>query len=237
VAPTPEDRVARLYRVDPKQFVRERNSLAKELNGAGDAAGAKRVRSLRKPRKAAWALNVVAHDDADTVNELREAGAQLKRAQESAVGGNDDESLRQASNRRRALIGRLTDAAVTHAGESHRDTIEATLSAASVDAGIGDRLTGGRLVKDHSAPTGVGELGSLVAGAKRRKRRDKGEIRHLKRELSKVETSLERRTGELARARDRLAQAEKSVESAAGHVEDLRHRKLELESQLQEATK
>lgn len=232
-----DDRVQALYRIDPKRFVRERNELAKELKADGDPAAAEEVKRLRKPTKAAWALDVVAHERPEQVAELRALGEQVREAQERAVAGEGDRSLRDVSDRRRELIAALTDAALKHAGASQRDQIEATLEAASVDAEVGDRLTGGRLATAHDRPSGVGGLAALLASDQSdRPRRDRVRIRQLERDLRRADEVLERRAAELDRAKERLRKAQEAAEEAQRRVDDAASRRDQLRANLEDST-
>ena len=55
-----ESRIDDLYALPLERFTPERDALAKELAADGDRAGAARVKALRKPVVAAWAVNALA---------------------------------------------------------------------------------------------------------------------------------------------------------------------------------
>ena len=55
-----EQRIDDLYALPLERFTPERDALAKELAADGDRAGAARVKALRKPVVAAWAVTALA---------------------------------------------------------------------------------------------------------------------------------------------------------------------------------
>jgi hypothetical protein len=57
-----ESAIAEVYGGPLEDFVRRRDSLAKELRSAGDRESASRVKGLRKPSRTAWALNLGARE-------------------------------------------------------------------------------------------------------------------------------------------------------------------------------
>lgn len=213
-----EHEINSLYQQHPRDFVRARNGLARELKEAGDTEAAKRVRKRRKPTLAAFALNVVAGDEADRISELRDAGAAVRQAQEQALAG-DDSDLRSADDRRRQLIRELTDIAVGHAGEGQRDRIEATFEAASVDDAIGEELSSARMTKPRDRPAGLGDLTTMLSSSTRRPRRDRKVIKDLERKIDKLEQTLERQRSERDRANDRLTDARKAADAAQRRVD------------------
>lgn len=233
---TLEDRISALYRLHPREFVAARNDLAAEIK-QDDADRAKEIRRLRKPTLAAWGLNVAAQDAPGRVEELREAGAALRRAQEQAVDGGADNDLRAAEERRRKVASELTDAAVDVAGDGQREQIEATVEAASVDDEAGDAFAMARLVKPRRRPSGLGDLASMLsASAGARRTPDRKKSKDLKRKLGKVEAALERHNGELRRAEERLTNAQKAVDSARERVDADIGKRDDLLAQLDEAS-
>ena len=75
-----EQRIDDLYALPLERFTPERDALVKELSGDGDRDGAARVKALRKPVVAAWAVNALAREDADAVKALIELGEELRSA-------------------------------------------------------------------------------------------------------------------------------------------------------------
>lgn len=62
-----------LYAGPLADFISSRDALAKELRSAGDREAASAVKGLRKPSRPAWALNRVAHQDAERLVALDDA--------------------------------------------------------------------------------------------------------------------------------------------------------------------
>jgi hypothetical protein len=81
----PEAEIGRLYGLPPERFTAARDDLAKRLrrSGAGEAAGA--VKALRRPTVAAWAVNRLAREQPDALEELLDAGRRLAEAQDQAI--------------------------------------------------------------------------------------------------------------------------------------------------------
>jgi hypothetical protein len=77
-----DDAIADLYGGPLEEFVVRRDALAKELRSAGDTASASLVKSLRKPSRAAWALDLAALDG-DAIENLLGAVRGLVEAQTS----------------------------------------------------------------------------------------------------------------------------------------------------------
>lgn len=219
--------VDRLYALPPKEFVAARNRLAERLRPQ-DRDAADEVQALIRPTKAAWALNVVARAAPDDVVALRAAGEAVREAQQRAVSGAHDGSLRAADERRDEIISRLADAAVAHAGTGHREAIQATLEAASVDPDVGDRLAAGRLSKPAPLPTGLGDLASMLESstAPRRTKAPTGsKVGGLRRDLQRVEREISRETDTLDRAHADLERLRATIETAeARRGEHIRRR-------------
>jgi hypothetical protein len=231
VADELEERIDALYALPLDRFTPERDALAKELQAAGDPEAAKRVKALRKPVVAAWTLNALAREDPEGIRELLELGTRLRDAQRRALSGGDVDSLREATDERRRLVGRLArkasailERAGTSAG-SHEDDLSSTLDAAAVDEESGELLRSGRLTKPLQPPVSFGEPGLRVleggrgakpaaasAGEDRTDDRDRG------------------REQEVARVRRELAEAERRERSAAAAADRARRRYEELEA-------
>ena len=153
-----------LYGVPPSDFVAERARLVKEIRGEGDADLAKEVATLRRPSLAAWSVNQAARTDPSRVARLFAAGDALS----GASGGKD---IREAGRQRRALVDELTDTALRFAGtlspnpETHRDPIDATWEAASIDPAVRLTVASGWLEKELPRPSGFGLGAAPTSGA------------------------------------------------------------------------
>lgn len=213
--------VDHLYEVPREDFVAARNALAREVRDR-DQEAARRVKKLRKPTVAAWAVNQVARRDPAAVETLLEAGAAVERAQQAVLTGDDPDDLRARIDERRSAVQRLADEAVELASEDHRDDITSTLEAASVDEALGDLLRRGRLTEPAQPQAGIGDLAAMLrsGGAPpRRTRTDAKERRRIERRLARAESSLERSQERLTRARRGLADAERDAADARAAVE------------------
>ncbi|MEV6012008.1 hypothetical protein AB0M29_35030 [Streptomyces sp. NPDC051976] len=125
--------VDELYVTDPDAFVSRRSELAGEAKAAGDAAGARRLRGLRRPTLAAWASNLLVRDDPDQVRQFRELGESLRAAHRTL----DREQMRDLSTQQGRVItalagqaARLAAAAGHRISDSAQQEVATTLRAA-----------------------------------------------------------------------------------------------------------
>jgi hypothetical protein len=235
VADELEGRIDALYALPLDRFTPERDTLAKELQDSGDPDAAKRVKAMRKPVVAAWTLNALAREDPDGIRELLELGTRLRDAQRRALSGGDVESLREATNERRRLVGRLTrkasailERAGTSAG-SHEDDLSSTLDAAAVDEESGELLRSGRLTKPLQPPVSFGEPGLRVLEGGRGAKAAATSAGH-----DRTDDRDREREQEVARLRRELIEAERRERSAAAAAERARRRYEELEAKRNE---
>jgi hypothetical protein len=182
-----ERALGELYAASPEEFVLVRTRLAGELRDAGDMAAATEVRGRRRPNLAAWACNQLARQHADEVGELLEATRRVAAAQGSAARGGEGDALRREGRARQELVAHLADQGVAllrgraPKPEAYRDSITATLDAASLDAALAEELRAGRLTRVLSSPAGfeasldLGDAGrsrpGIAAGAAQAARR------------------------------------------------------------------
>jgi hypothetical protein len=145
-----------LYASPPEGFVAARAALARTLRDAGDREGAARVRALRKPTRAAWAVNMVVRERPDAARELAEAAQALREAQSSVLAGGDAAELRAATERGRAAIDALASASPATDGAT-AEKVRATLHAATIDPTVLAAVLSGRLVHEQLA-SGFGGL-------------------------------------------------------------------------------
>lgn len=145
-----------LYALPPAEFTSARDAQARELKGA-DRELAARVTALRKPTVAAWVVNLLVRLEAGQVDQVLSVGTALREAQETLDGA----ELRALTRQRRQVTAAVTARARALAAEAgHRATeavagqVEATLTAAMVDAGAADAVRSGLLVT-ALASTGV----------------------------------------------------------------------------------
>lgn len=204
-----------LFALPPGDFIAARDALAKRLKDAGDAEAAAAVKKLRKPSVVAWAVNAAARAHPKDVEELLGAGRDLRRAQRKTMTVAGGEELRAATESRRAVIQRLADAAVAAVGDrggAHRDAIELTLTAASVDEEVGARLASGRLEREAAPTAGFGALEGFevltggAAGAEEEPTESPAARREAGRERVRAAREAERRAAVAERAADRAAE-------------------------------
>jgi hypothetical protein len=155
--PDPEEA---LYAEPPDRFVAARDALARALRDAGDRAGAKRVRALRRPTRAAWAVNVAVRERPDTAGELTDAAADLGGAQRELLSGGGPARLREAQARVEAACSAIV-AAVPVDDPPTLEKVRQTLRAAAVDADVLAEVTSGRLLRERVA-SGFGDVGGFV---------------------------------------------------------------------------
>ena len=231
-----EGRIDALYALPLDRFTPERDALARELQGA-DAEAAKRVKGLRKPVVAAWGLNALAREDPEGIRELLELGTRLRDAQRRALSGGDVEPLREATEERRRLVGRLArkaSAILERVGTSagaHEDDLSSTLDAAAVDEESGELLRSGRVTKPLQPPVSFGEPGLRVLEGGRGAKPVAASAGRLE-DVS--ERDLEREQ-EAKRLRRELAEAERRERSAAAAADRARRRHEEIEARRSES--
>ncbi|HWV78775.1 MAG TPA: hypothetical protein VN027_15815, partial [Isoptericola sp.] len=121
----------------------------------------------RKPSTAAWVVNLLARAEADQVEQVVELGAAFREAQDDL----DGKRLRELTRQRRQLVAAVAararslavDAGATVSGAVLAQ-VEATLTAAMIDADAGRAVLSGLLVGPLQA-TGIGraDVASAVA--------------------------------------------------------------------------
>jgi hypothetical protein len=225
-----ERRIDDLYVLPLDRFTPERDALSKELAGSGDREAAARVKGLRKPVVAAWALNLLAREDPEAVAELEDLGRRLRDAQRRALSGGDAEPLRLAIEERRAVVARLAGRARQilereGVGGAAHDDVAGTLDAAAVDEEAAAALRAGRLVRPMRPPAGFGDPATLTvlpggrkaaepaladeATAQEDARARARLVRELRRELASAEARQRRAEEAVARARERVEEADR----------------------------
>jgi hypothetical protein len=197
-----------LYALDPQEFVRERDALAKQLRASGDRDEAARVKALRRPTVAAWAINQVAREQPHVVSALVDAAADARR-------GHD---VRQALVHRRDAIARVMRAVREVLAESGRDRdahdrdVEELLNNLAGSEASADILRRGELSGGEGAAPGDDDLlASLTASVPEgAPTRDDEPAR---------EPAPPKPSPALRRARDALADREEQLQEAEQRVE------------------
>ncbi|MCX6401172.1 MAG: hypothetical protein NTX33_14735 [Propionibacteriales bacterium] len=135
-----------LYALPLAEFTPARDARVKELKGTPLAA---RVKTLRKPGTAAWVINLLVRREGAQVDQVLSVGAALREAQQAMSAG----ELRALTRQRRQVTAAVTTQARRLAGdeglrvtEAVAEQVEATLTAAMVDASCGRAVRSGLLV-------------------------------------------------------------------------------------------
>ena len=115
---TLEKALDQLAQVHPREFVRTRQSLAGELETAGDAKAAAALRARKRPPLPVWAANRLALEAGDDVSALIDAVGKVRAAQLGRGRAKEDSAVSQASRHQRELINRLMRRAQGNAAPS-----------------------------------------------------------------------------------------------------------------------
>jgi hypothetical protein len=149
---TLEDAIAAVYRGHLEEFVQRRDALAKALRSAGKRDAASAVKSLRKPSRIAWALDVGALEGEGAIEALALAADEMQDAQ---VAGTD---LRAAIARLRAAV-RQYAARAAQASERLGHSLEAAALVNGLWAVLGRTESFEQLRRGHLAD--IPEAGGL----------------------------------------------------------------------------
>jgi hypothetical protein len=249
VVPELEAELDDLYANPPATFTSARNDLVQRLKQAGQADAAVRVKQLRKPTVALWAVNQLARRHPDEVRALLDAGDRLRVAQQAALRG-ESKDLRAATAEERKLLRGLTqrgEALLLEAGHS-ADTrrIAATLQAAAVDQAARELLEQGRLSEELEA-TGFGAFVGMEIPAESKpeektakaptpavQRRRQERLRKLREDVAKAKRNATKAARATASAEAALAEARRK---AARANESVRRAEVELEKAEDPATR
>lgn len=219
---------AELYALTPAEFTAARNARA----AASDPALAKRVKALRKPSVAAWAVNLLARQGqlADAIElsaALREAQEDLDAAELSRLGAQRRQLVAALAKQ---AVGLASDAGVTLSAGA-RDEVEKTVNAAVMDAAAAAAVLTARLVTTLEAgdidPAALADaVGGSLPGAVEPARRDDLAERRARKAAEKAAREAERLANEaereLARVEARRAKAQERVDHVRERIDDLR---------------
>lgn len=224
-----------LYRMPPDAFTAARDERA----ATADAADAARIKGLRKPVVAAWAVNLLVADG--QLAEAVDLAAALREAQDDL----DAAELRRLGTQRQQLVASLAKRAAALAAEaghpladSAREAVAQTINAAVMDARAAAAVLTGRLRK----PLDAGALDDLdaaevVAGsppgetaARPASDPDELAVRRARKAAERAAREAERAA--TAAERDRVA-AEAAERKAREHADLVRERVAEVRAQLE----
>ncbi|MGN6218784.1 MAG: transposase [Microbacterium sp.] len=219
---------AELYALTPAEFTAARNARA----AASDPALAKRVKALRKPSVAAWAVNLLARQGqlADAIElsaALREAQDDLDAAELSRLGAQRRQLVAALAKQ---AVGLASDAGVTLSAAA-RDEVEKTVNAAVMDAAAAAAVLTARLVTTLEAgdidPAALADaVGGSLPGVVEPAHRDDLAERRARKAAEKAAREAERLANEaereLARVEARRAKAQERVDHVRERIDDLR---------------
>ncbi len=147
----------RLYASSADNFTEARNAAAREC---GDKALAQRIKKLKKPSVAAWAVNLLVRRESDQIDSVLALADSLRAAAEAL----DGDELRALTRQRRQLTTALASTARSLAREAGVrltgpvvDQVEGMLNAAMLDPVAAQVIRTGRILTAFTS-TGVSEL-------------------------------------------------------------------------------
>jgi len=156
-----------LFRVDPNDFVARRTELVRELRGRGEKDQAAEIKALRRPTVPVWALNQVASEQNELVEQLMTTAAAARAAQQALLEGNAADDFRSALARRREAMAAVSDAAddVVERSNRSRETytreIEKALNVVVASPELSDALGRGEL---EDVTSGADDSEEMFAG-------------------------------------------------------------------------
>jgi hypothetical protein len=213
-----EEALDELYGVAPDDFMAARSALRDRLRDAGHAEAAKELARARRPTTAAWALNQLAREHSELVDDVLEQTRELESAQAHARPGQADE-VREAMAARRRALAAAADAGVaiaarsTEKAENHREAILATLEAGSIDDAGAAALRTGRHVRDTPGRAGFPAASTPKRTVRRRPAAPKEPAAENMEEREGARAALEAAEEE---ARDAAERAEHGATAARG---------------------
>jgi hypothetical protein len=220
----------------PAGFIKGRDALAQELKKAGNEEEAKRVKALRKPSKAAAALNALALDDPKPVKRYLGLAEKLRKATSGRI---DVKRMRELAREE----GELLEDLVASAGalgdglsSSTLDRVRETLQAAQVDSDLAAKVLSGRVEREErAASVGLDNLAAPPEAARTRSAKPKGSAKpdsgarekdakrkrtaEAKEALKEAKAEAREAARDVARAESELAKAERARDAADGKAE------------------
>lgn len=233
-----------LYALPLDDFTPARDARARELKAEKDLSAA--VKKLKKPSVAAWVVNLFVRRETAQVEQVIAVGEALREAQE----GMDGAELRALTRQRRQLTSAVTQQARTLARqEGHKvtqavaDQVEATLTAAMVDADCAKAVRSGLLTTALSS-TGVdaADVASAVAlpealgfsaSPSAAEEPAAPDLRVLPGEGEDARRREEAEQA-LAKAEEDVAEAESALSEVKQSVEELQARSLQVQAEIDE---
>jgi hypothetical protein len=149
-----------LYAGSADDFTEARNRSAKQAQDSGDKELAARIKKLKKPSVAAWAVNLLVRRESEQIDSVLGLAEQLRAAAEALDGA----ELRALTRQRRQLTSALASTARSLARDAGVrltgpvvDQVEGMLTAAMLDPVAAQVVRTGRVVTAFTS-TGISEL-------------------------------------------------------------------------------
>lgn len=235
-----------LYAVPLAEFTARRDARAKELKAAGDADAAAAVKALRKPTLAAWVVDLLVRVESDQIAQVLDVGTALREAAAAMDAGELRALTRQRRQLTAALAGRARSAAAgvgVRLTDSVLDQVEATLTAAMLDAGCADAVRSGLLVTalastgveaaDVAAAVAVPEALGFTASARAAEPPPRPEL-HVVPDPDADAKALAAARAELEAAEEGVEQADELLAAAVEEFERLEAHSLQLQAEIEE---
>lgn len=237
-----DEHLDRLYGLPLGEFTSARDQLATELREQGDSGAATRVKKLRRPTLAAWAVNQLVRSRRADIQELLSVGDDVRAAQRAALSGGGAEGMREITVRRRRVVDRLldrTEVLLTNAGHaagrSTMDKVGDTLMAATVDEKAAEAVRPGRLARELTAPSGFEAVAGQISApsevaskrqARERAQRAKEKARAAEEAAKEADREARQLEQQAERTRQEAERARRNADRAAERARELK-RKLE----------
>jgi hypothetical protein len=250
VVPELEAELDNLYAALPADFTGVRNDLAQRLKQAGQVEAAARVKQLRKPTVALWAVNQLTRRHPDDVRALLDAGARLRVAQQAALRGETEELRTATAEERKILQGLTQDAAgllreTGHSADTRR--IADTLRAAAVDESGRELLQRGRLSEELEA-SGFGSFSGMEIPSRSKpeektakppspaaQRRREEQLRKLRERVTKAKSDATKAKSDATKAERAVARAEAALDAARQRLAEVNESVRRAEDELEKA--
>jgi hypothetical protein len=237
--PSTEDEIGNLYSLPLDEFTAARDALAKRVRDEDDRAEAERIRKLKKPTRAAWAVNRGVHADRAAAKRLIDAGKRLERAQNAALGGGGSAKLKDAMAGQQAAIEEMMGAIQEGIGSERvspaiLDRARETVRAVAGDEELAAEFAAGRITTDREA---VGFGGSAPATAAPRAKPHQpepgaAERREAERKLKRATRALDAAAKRVESARKRLDRAQEALDGAQEQHDEAERERAEREAEL-----
>jgi hypothetical protein len=235
-----------LFGLPLDEFISARDRLASELRERGDRDAAARVKKLRRPSLAAWAVNQVVRKHGSEVKELLSVGDDVREAQKAALSGGGAEAIRTITDRRRKIVDRLLDRAEELlAGGGHAtsrstlDKVGDTLMAATTDEEAAEAVRVGHLERELAPPSGFEALVEQVpvprATGSKLDRQDRKKAERAEEQARNAEEAAEEADREASRLEQQAESVRRDAERARRRADRAAERAQELRRKAEES--